>query len=37
MVSGVPKEGTRMKNTKKKATKAKAAVRPFENIKLTSG
>jgi DNA invertase Pin-like site-specific DNA recombinase len=27
MVSGVPKEGTRMKNTKKKATKVKAAVK----------
>jgi hypothetical protein len=27
MVSGVPKEGTLMKNTKKKSTKAKAAVK----------
>jgi hypothetical protein len=27
MVSGVPKKGTRMKNTKKKATKVKATVK----------
>jgi hypothetical protein len=38
MVSGVPKEGTPMKNTKKKATKARAAVkRPKNTAKVATG
>ncbi|MGA7794639.1 MAG: hypothetical protein WCA19_16505 [Candidatus Acidiferrales bacterium] len=38
MVSGVPKEGTPLKNTKKKATKAKAAVkRPKATAKAPKG
>jgi hypothetical protein len=38
MVSGVPKEGTRMKNTKKKATKVKATVkRPKTVTKAATG
>jgi hypothetical protein len=38
MVSGVPKEGTPMKNTKKKATRAKAAVkRPKTTAKAATG
>jgi hypothetical protein len=38
MVSGVPKEGTRMKNTKKKGTKAKAVVkRPKTVAKAATG
>jgi hypothetical protein len=38
MVSGVPKEGTPMKNTKKKTTKAKAAVkRPKATAKAPKG
>jgi hypothetical protein len=38
MVSGVPKEGTRMKNTKKKATKARAVVkRPKTTAKAATG
>jgi|SRR6266404_7756942 len=38
MVSRVPKEGTRMKNTKKKATKAKAAAKRAKNTaKVATG
>jgi hypothetical protein len=38
MVSGVPKEGTQMKNTKRKATKVKAAVkRPKTVAKAATG
>jgi hypothetical protein len=38
MVSGVPKEGTPMKNTKKKATKARAAVKlPKPTAKVATG
>jgi hypothetical protein len=38
MVSGVPKEGTPMKNTKKKATKARAAVKqPKTTAKAPKG
>ena len=38
MVSGIPKEGTRIKNTKKKAAKVKAAVkRPKTVAKAATG
>jgi len=38
MVSGVPKEGTPLKNTKRKATKARAAVkRPKNTAKAPKG